>query len=375
MGSNPDNLFQRKNIWYLRYSVKGRKIVKSLRTKSLREAKRQRDQILGHRSIAAQLGIEPPQPRQDPLFSEIAERFLASRRADGSLSESTLKNYDCRMRLWILPYFQTFRMSAITVDDIESFIGHLRVAEKPAGGTLSDNYILSIFSVLRTMYRKAVKRQWYKGINPLEQLERLPSKGPGRKVSLTEPEACALLDELSGMLYYKVGLALQTGLRWGELHGLEWEGDIELNTHPATLTVRRSFRGPPKNKASAATNPLSSSAASLLRRWRQEQGLDARYVFPNRNGEIRAYRATQDVEQIHEAAARAGITKHVHPHLFRHTFGTWVYQRTRDPKIVQRLMRHADFKTSMQYVHDSRDLGEVVNQLPNLTSATLHAVV
>lgn len=77
---------------------------------------------------------------------------------------------------------------------------------------------------------------------------------------------------------------------------------------------------------------------------------------------------------MHDAAARAGLTKHVHPHLFRHTFGTWVYERTRDPKMVQRLMRHADFKTSMQYVHDSRDLGEVVNKLPTLTGVNLRTV-
>jgi integrase/recombinase XerD len=191
-------------------------------------------------------------------------------------------------------------------------------------------------------------------------------------VTLTEDEAGRLLGKLTGELRYKVALALATGLRWGEVYGLAWM-DIVLDSSPPTLTVRRSYQGAPKSEESAATIPLNDDAAALLRRWRSLQGAGARYVFPDRRGELRMQRRCSDDIVIKDAAEQAGIAKNVTPHVFRHTFGTWVYERTGDPKLVQRLLRHASFTTSMGYVHDRRELGEVVNRLPRLTTVELKA--
>lgn len=370
-----DNLFQRGDTWYIRYNANGEKIIRSLKTKSLREAKRLRDQILGHRSIAAQFGIEPPKPKKDPTFAEINALWLQSRQAGGDLRDNSIELYDRWSRLWIAPFFGNRLMSTITVDDIERFLAHLReskgrVTKRP----LSRDTVAGIFTALRAMYRQAIKRRWYTGPNPLDQLDRTPRRNASRDVTLTEDEARAFIGHLSGALYYKVGLALYTGLRWGEVHGLEWQGDIELDTDPPTLTVRRSFRGPPKNEASAATIPLAADAVTLLRRWRREQGIGARYVFPDRRGDIRRATYRHECELIHGAATNAGIAKNITPHVFRHTFGTWMYERTGDPKVVQRLMRHASFRTSMMYVHDRRELGEVVNRLPTITEPHLKAV-
>ncbi|MCG8419720.1 MAG: site-specific integrase [Proteobacteria bacterium] len=179
----------------------------------------------------------------------------------------------------------------------------------------------------------------------------------------------ALLAELSGRLYYKAALALHTGLRWGEVHGLAWT-DIVLDSDQPTLSVRRSFQGRPKNQASAATVPLGIEAAALLRRWCREQAAndnDPRWLFPGVHGRPLVRAPYADARKIHDATWRTGISKHVTPHVFRHTFGIWVYEQTGDPKIVQRLMRHASFHTSMLYVHDRRELSTVVDALPRLT--------
>ena len=91
------------------------------------------------------------------------------------------------------------------------------------------------------------------------------------------------------------------------------------------------------------------------------------WVFPNKFGLISTAAPGRERYLIRKAIARAGIDKHITPHVFRHSFGTWVYERTGDPKIVQRLMRHASFATSMGYVHDRRNLADVVNLLPSLS--------
>ncbi|MCG8422404.1 MAG: site-specific integrase [Proteobacteria bacterium] len=142
--------------------------------------------------------------------------------------------------------------------------------------------------------------------------------------------------------------------------------DIVLDGETPMLTVRRSYRGKPKNEASAATVPISSDAAALLRHWRAEQGEPSLWVFPGVHGQIIAHSSYPEACKIHQSAERAGIHTHVTPHVFRHSFGTWVYERTGDPKIVQRLMRHASFQTSMGYVHDSRLLAPFVDKLPSL---------
>ncbi|MCG8420231.1 MAG: site-specific integrase [Proteobacteria bacterium] len=257
----------------------------------------------------------------------------------------------------------------ITVEHIETALAELRAQ-------LNRTSIAVYFRYLVSMYRHAHKRGWYTGTNPTELLDRKPTQGPGRDTALTVDEGKRLLialrriDEVS---YYKVALALCTGLRCGEIHGLAWD-DIELDGEHATLTVRRSFRGPPKNEASAATIALKPEAVRLLRQWRSTQAPGVLYVFPNTNGDIPGRAPERFGKSLHKATACAGITKEVTPHVLRHTFGTWTFEQTGDPKLVQRLMRHASFVTSMGYVHDRRELGEVVSKLPEVTTMQLKTV-
>ena len=50
---------------------------------------------------------------------------------------------------------------------------------------------------------------------------------------------------------------------------------------------------------------------------------------------------------IRPAAAAAGITKRIGWHTFRHTFSTLYKAAGVDAKVVQELMRHASFRTTM----------------------------
>jgi integrase/recombinase XerD len=261
------------------------------------------------------------------------------------------------VRRSLIPEFGDLAMHAITVDHVERYIAELR---QRYSRTTTNRY----YGTLRKLIRRAIRRGWYVGPNPLDRLEKVPTAGPGRDVTLTEEEAHRLLSELTGRLYFKCALALQTGLRWGEIHGLAWE-DIVLDGEQPSLTVRRSYRGDPKNEASAATIPLSHDAVMLLRKWRAQLGPSI-YVFPTPEGQIRAGRSAREDKRLHAATARAGIIKHVTPHVFRHTFGTWLYERTKDIKMVQRFMRHGSFKSSMAYVHDHRELTPVINTMPAL---------
>lgn len=50
---------------------------------------------------------------------------------------------------------------------------------------------------------------------------------------------------------------------------------------------------------------------------------------------------------VQPAAERAGITKKIGWHTFRHTFSTLIKSFGTDAKVLQELLRHASFKTTM----------------------------
>ena len=86
---NPENLYQRNGVWWIRYTVGNKMIRRSLGTKNLRQARRLRDQILARRTAAAKFGIEAPEAETCKTFEQIAELWLESREADESLAPRT----------------------------------------------------------------------------------------------------------------------------------------------------------------------------------------------------------------------------------------------------------------------------------------------
>ncbi|MFZ0042570.1 MAG: tyrosine-type recombinase/integrase [Solirubrobacteraceae bacterium] len=66
-------------------------------------------------------------------------------------------------------------------------------------------------------------------------------------------------------------------------------------------------------------------------------------------------------EVIKRLGDRAGLPDEKrHPHVLRHTFATRYYHRHRDLAGLQRLLGHADIRTTMRYVHVTEDLHDNV---------------
>lgn len=68
---------------------------------------------------------------------------------------------------------------------------------------------------------------------------------------------------------------------------------------------------------------------------------------PKKKGTQPLWLATIMRYYIQPAARRAGINKKIGWHTFRHTFSTLVKSLGVDAKVVQELLRHASFKTTM----------------------------
>lgn len=54
---------------------------------------------------------------------------------------------------------------------------------------------------------------------------------------------------------------------------------------------------------------------------------------------------------VDRLAKKAGIGKNVHPHTLRHTFATDLYSQTKDLRMVQKALGHANIQTTTIYTH------------------------
>ena len=76
-------------------------------------------------------------------------------------------------------------------------------------------------------------------------------------------------------------------------------------------------------------------------------------VFPNKCG--KPFSRTGIWKIIGRLVARAGISKRVSPHTFRHSFATHLLEGGADLRIVQEMLGHADISTTEIYTRIDRD--------------------
>lgn len=134
-------------------------------------------------------------------------------------------------------------------------------------------------------------------------------------------------------------LALNTGMRRGELFNLQWE-DVSLEG--ASLTVR----GYGAKSGKTRHIPLNAEAVQVLRDWQASTGNTSGYVFPAEDG--------GRLDNINAAWSRvlkaAGIDR-FRFHDLRHTFASWLVMQGVDLNTVRDLLGHADLKMTLRYAH------------------------
>jgi integrase/recombinase XerD len=94
---------------------------------------------------------------------------------------------------------------------------------------------------------------------------------------------------------------------------------------------------------------LNEDALDRLREWRERRPETSEFLFTTLQGKPvmgNYYRKT-----VKRYARKAGIPKDVHPHTLRHTFATDLYRQTKDIRLVQKALGHADVSTTMIYTH------------------------
>jgi len=138
-------------------------------------------------------------------------------------------------------------------------------------------------------------------------------------------------------------LLYSSGLRLAELTGLDL-ASIDLKDKVVQVLG--------KGRKSRIV-PVGRAAAQALRSWLKERGTLARpeetALFVGINGRRLGARAVQ--LRVAHWARRQGLNRHVHPHLFRHSFASHLLESSGELRGVQELLGHADISTTQIYTH------------------------
>jgi integrase/recombinase XerC len=138
-------------------------------------------------------------------------------------------------------------------------------------------------------------------------------------------------------------LLYSSGLRLAELVGLNLRS-LDLKDRMVQVLGKGS---------KARIVPVGRAAADALRSWLKERGALARQdeaaLFVGRTGRRLGPRAVQT--RVAYWARRQGLSMHVHPHLFRHSFASHLLESSGELRGVQELLGHADISTTQIYTH------------------------
>lgn len=195
---------------------------------------------------------------------------------------------------------------------------------------LAHNSAAGYFTVFKTAIKRAADAKVLE-INPTERIKRITVKETQREfLTLDELQALAKTDcDLPDLKRAALFSAL-TGLRYSDIEKLTWS-EVHSNKDEHSLRFTQ------QKTEGVETLPISESAYALL--GEREEGK----VFPDL-----AYSAWQNLK-LQQWCFRAGITRSITFHAFRHTFATLQLSMGTDLYTISKMLGHRSISTTQIY--------------------------
>jgi integrase len=261
---------------------------------------------------------------------------------------STRYGYECWLRNHILPKWGSSSITELQARPVELWLKHLALAPK------SRAHIRGVISILWDFAMWA-------GLVPLERnpMELVTVVGVTKRMrkprSLTVDAFRGFVKHLSEPFQTIALLCVCFGLRISECLALRWSDVDWLN---GVLKVERGIVrqhvDDVKTEGSAQLMEIDAEMLTRLKMWKQTSQFteDSDWVFasPTKLGRLPwSYPRVWQVFQ--EAAKEAGIGK-LGTHTMRHTYRAWLDAVGTPIAVQQKLMRHADIRTTMNVYGD-----------------------
>lgn len=287
---------------------------------------------------------------------------------------STRDRYESYLDRWIGPRWGREELIGIKAPVVEEWLEDLRFdttwrqkkavrpgRQKPETLPLSPASKSRIRGLMSVLFNHAI-RWGFTERNPISG----PNRGAGVRQSSKRQRIPDLLEveefqRIVGRLQLRerllVFLAMATGLRQGELAGLQWRDiDFENLLIDVNKSVVHQVVGKCKTEASKKPVPLDAYTAQDLRDWYRETPYrePEDWVFASNSSRAGKMRGKQPLwlqtimrYHIQPVVKELGIQKRVGWHTFRRTYSTLLKANGEDVKVVQELLRHASVRITM----------------------------
>ncbi|MBI2551325.1 site-specific integrase [Candidatus Uhrbacteria bacterium] len=307
-----------------------------IRRKSPEDSRRGAEafELLLKRKLLKGESIEATEEPKELTFKEFAWEWyktfvITNSKASGS------RTRESALRLHLVPWFGKKLLSEITPEDIERY-KRQKQSDGFANKSLNDH-----LSTLRTCLSHAVK---WKKIDRIPDVKRL--KTHLKKVEhLSHDELEKLLSVETDSIWHLMALvASNTGLRLGEMFGLDWK-DVDFKRQQIVVQramVRGVISSPKGNRTRLV--PMNRRVLCALLPVRKAEGL----VFQTEGVEHLDYSAANNA--IKRLCRQAGI-RSIWWHLLRHTFASHLIERQVSIVAVQQLLGHSSIITTQRYAH------------------------
>lgn len=278
---------------------------------------------------------------------EVLKHFGGYLSVERGLSENSVSAYltDLRDFAEFLTAQQTNAFASVTRDDIISFLSECR--ERGLESSSIARRLVSIKVLFRYLFQENLIPNDITDVMDSPKLWRvLPDF-----LSPSEVESILKVFPVTGKdpLVFRNRVILEVmyacGLRVSETAGLRM-GDILKGQN----LLRVTGKGDKERIV-----PIGRTAEKLLMRYIDEsrpklaKSTEVQFVFLSRSGK------RLDRERIwaivKDAAKRAGVTKNIHPHTFRHSFASHLLENGADLRVIQEMLGHADISTTQIYTH------------------------
>lgn len=297
----------------------------------------------------------------------------------GMLKRTTYENYLMNIRKHVVgSELGKTELCELTTDMLQKFYNFKlngSESEKKLSRRTVEYLHTIIGSALQQAYRNEIVQ---KNVN---EFTVLPKKEDNEIEPLTIEEVQKVLKSAKKSdLYSLIVIDIFTGMRKGEILGLQWENvDFEKkilyvkknlcrvqNTEEDGGKKTKLVLMEPKTKKSIRTIPLSNEAIKVLKEHKKTQDeiktkykniyMDKRIVFANASGDFRDPREV--LREFHKVLDKAGVRK-CRFHDLRHTFASILLNEGESMKVIQELLGHSTITTTMDiYSHITKETKE-----------------
>ena len=321
-------LRRRNRIWHARYTTPKGRVERSLKVTNLRVAEKKVKAINDLLERGEYALLEERSRKKSATFAGFAEEFVTTYLG---WTDSTKRSMGSIVRK-LVEEFGPLPISSITAHQVDTYLARRREVDGLTVGSCN-----RYRSVLSTMFKTAV-RWGYAWTNPVENIktvrEQLKKPNP-----YSEDEVAKLLDHLSQHTKRIALVAVDTGMRKGELQKLLWS-DVDLVQR--AITVRET-----KNKEDRVipmTDRLARLFSEMNREW-EEGSAQADKVGTSVFGP-----SADILKPLKAAAAEGGLDRvAVNQHRLRDTFGTRLLDAGVSLDRARKLMGHKSIVMTLRY--------------------------